>query len=279
MHKLSAALVGWILLASNAAARAEVTCSDVEHAGLAHFRITTPAATYYFEKSGAGLSRMIDTDGNDWLSFDPRPGTGADGEYRGFPNAVHQQAGNYFHPRNQATDPSEVRIVHQTADRLTILAEAGNGLWASRFDFLETHCVFTMSKMPPDKKYWVLYEGTPGGQFDASDWWMTSAIATRQPMSQNHDGDIPSPEWIAFGDEKQQRALFLLHYDDDTHPDRFYAMQSKMTVFGFGRMGTNKFLESPGQSVSIGFLETTDHAVISREMEKLLASSLPTKGE
>lgn len=39
-----------------------------------------------------------------------------------------------------------------------------------------------MTRVPPDKKYWVLYEGTPGGQYDDNDWWMTSSVKERKPL-------------------------------------------------------------------------------------------------
>ncbi len=254
------------LLITNDSASATTSVRTTEFVGLPHFQVTTPAATWFLEKSGAGLSRILDRDGHDWLSFDSAPGSGAGGEYRGFPNAVHQQAGNYFHPRNQATEPSTIEVEHSGPDRVTISVVSSNRLWAGRYDFLPTHCIFTMTKMPADQKYWLLYEGTPGGQFDATDWWMTSAVDRPQPMSRNHVGDIPAPEWIAFGDAKLNRALFLLHFEDDSHPDRFHAMQSKMTVFGFGRSGLTKFLDYVPQSFAIGFLETTNHGEISRAM-------------
>ena len=70
--------------------------------GLPMFKITTPSATYYLDRSGAGLAAMIDRDGNDWIGFRSEPGSHAAGEFRGFPNAVHQSAGNYFHPTNKS---------------------------------------------------------------------------------------------------------------------------------------------------------------------------------
>jgi hypothetical protein len=76
------------------------------------YRIETRTAVYVLEKTGAGLASIIDPDGNGWLSFNPTPGSRAGGEYRGFPNAVHQQAGNYFHARNEATDASVTKVDH-----------------------------------------------------------------------------------------------------------------------------------------------------------------------
>lgn len=239
--------------------------------GLQCYKIETAGATYFLEKFGAGLASMIDRDGIDWISFRSEAGSRSGGEFRGFPNAVHQQAGNYFHPRNQNTDETALNVEHVGADRVTISAVSGNGLWAGRYDFYPTHCTFTMTKMPPGHKYWVLYEGTPGGRYDDTDWWMTSAVKQPQPLSMNHEGDIPGPEWIVFGDPKLKRVLFLLHHEDDDRPDRFYQMNGEMTVFGFGRMRGEKHLASVPRQFSIGFLETTDHTEISRAMQTLLS--------
>jgi hypothetical protein len=230
--------------------------------GLQCYKIETAAATYYLEKSGAGLAALTDRDGHDWIGFRPEPGSGPAGEYRGFPNAVHRQAGSYFHPKNEATDPSTTEVELVRPDRVTISATARNGAWASRYDFFDSHCTFTMTKMPSAYKYWVLYEGTPGGRFDEADWWMTSASAGPQPMTTTHEGDIPAPEWIVFGDAHLKRVLFLAHHEDDRHPDGFYQMQEEMTVFGFGRRKGEKLLDAVPQRFSIGFLETADPSAI-----------------
>lgn len=232
--------------------------------GLTMYKIETPAATYFLEDFGGGLAAMLDRDGHDWIGFRSEPGSRAGGEFRGFPNAVHQQAGNYFHPRNQSTEQTTTKVEHAGAHRVTISAVSNNGLWSCRYDFFATHCTFTMTRMPSAYKYWILYEGTPGGSYDDTDWWMTSAVKQPQPMTTNHEGDIPAPEWMVFGDQKVKRVLFLLHHEDDTHPDRFYQMNKEMTVFGFGRMRGEKHLASVPRQFSIGFLETTDHAEISR---------------
>jgi hypothetical protein len=239
-------------------------------AGLNLHKIETPRATYYLETSGAGLAALIDRDGNDWIGFHPEPGSRAGGEFRGFPNAVHQQAGNYFHPKNNGTEASTVRVEAATANRVTVSAVSANGLWACRYEFSATHCTFTMTAMSPDHKYWILYEGTPGGSFDESDWWMTSAVRERRLMSTNHEGDIPGPEWIVFGDAKLPRVLFVASHQDDDAPDRFYQMDKKMTVFGFGRNRGEKHLTSVPRSFSIGMLETTDHTEIGKSIERLL---------
>ncbi len=236
--------------------------------GLPAYRIETPAAVYVLEKAGGGLARMIDPDGRDWINFDHTPGSRARGEFRGFPNAVHEQGGNYFHAKNEATDSCSTKVEYAGSDRVTISAESADSLWACRYDFFPNHCTFTMTRMPADKRYWVLYEGTPGGQYDDTDWWMTSGSRQRRRLAEPHEGDIPAPEWIAFGDERLPRVLYLLHHEDDELPDRFYQMDRQMTVFGFGRQGIRKYLDRVPQRFTIGFLESTDHGEIAEALRK-----------
>ena len=243
---------------------------DQSAGNLSCYIIKTPTAIYYLEKTGAGLSSLLDLDGNDWLSFHPDPGSGAGGEYRGFPNAIHQQDGSFFHPLNAGTDSSSTEIESITPDKITILARSGNGTWEAGWAFYPTHCTFTMLKMPSDFKYWILYEGTPGGRYDDDDWWMTSAVAEKTPLTTNHEGDIPAPEWIAFGDQNLNRSLVLYHHEDDNFEDRFYQMEKKMSVFGFGRLGLEKYLANTPQSFSIGFVESTEHSAVSKAIETII---------
>ena len=242
------------------------SAKDESAGGLDCYKIETSGATYFLDKVGAGLSSMIDRDGNDWLGFHPRKGSGAAGEYRGFPNAVFKEAGSYFHPRNAGTDPCATRVEEESASRVVISAASSNGRWAARYVFTEHACTFTLTKKPANHKYWVLYEGVPGGQYDDSDWWMTSPRPTKSRLTTPHSGDIADSEWIAFGDVKLNRSLVLHHVEDDKSPDHFYQMQKKMTVFGFGRAGMKKFLDSVPQSFSIQFVESTEHSAISQHL-------------
>lgn len=258
------------------AVRLTRSAKDESAGGMECFKIETSGAVYYLDKVGAGLSSMLDRDGNDWLGFHPKTGSGAAGEYRGFPNAVFKEAGSYFHPRNNGTDPSITVVEEESPRRVVISATSGNGLWAGRYTFTDKACTFTLTKKPPDHNYWVLYEGTPGGQYDSSDWWMTSQNAEKQKLTTPHDGDIKSPEWIAFGDVRLGRSLVLSHAEDDAAPDCFYQMEGKMTVFGFGRDGMNKHLRSVPRNFSIRFVESTDHAVIGKTLASDRIPSQPT---
>ena len=238
--------------------------ADLSAGGDAAYIITTPNATYYLEKQGGGLSSMLDRDGIDWLGFHKAPGSGHKGEYRGFPNAVHKQDGNYFHAMNAKTDPSttKVELVSDTHVRIGVVS--GNGKWEAQYDFFTDRLDFTMRKVSPGYKYWVQYEGVPGGEMDDTDFRYASADTARHPINEPFIGDLPAPEWMAFGDANASRMIYLLHHEDDTHPDD-YVSRPHMTVLGIGRRNKDKYLTSP-QKFSIGFIESTEHDVIADAM-------------
>lgn len=264
--------ISFFLFSIHARAQVNLTKDAIdESAGnVTCYKIETPDVTYYLEKEGVGLSSLIDKDGNDWISFHKEEGSGAGGEYRGFPNAVHQQDGSFFHPINSGTDPSTTEILYEGNDKVTIRGISGNKNWECQWDFFPDHCTFTMTKMPSDHKYWILYEGTPGGSYDDNDWYFTSAIKEKTPLTINHETDIPSPEWIAFGDRELTRVIFLAHHSDDKHMDKFYQMNKKMTVFGFGRDGMTKYLSTVPQSFSIGLIESDRHRKVKRTIRKII---------
>jgi len=230
--------------------------------------ISTPAATYYLEKDGGGLSSMLDRDGVDWLGFHSEEGSGHKGEYRGFPNAVHRQDGNYFHAMNAGTDPSTSVVEAASDDHVRIVFTSGNGQWEGRWDFYFDRCDFTMSEVSPGFRYWVQYEGVPGGEMDTTDFWYASANDQRHPIEEPFLGDLPAPEWMAFGDQTSPRMLLVLHHQDDEFPDN-YVSRPYMTVLGFGRKDKDKFLDIP-QTFSIGFVESTDYLVIDRVVRQIL---------
>ena len=243
---------------------------DESAGGVPAFKIETPSATYYLDKQGGGLSSLVDRDGKDWLGFHSQPGSGATGEYRGFPNAVFQQDGSFFHALCAQSNKMKTRVERVQEGYVAIVAQTGDGQWKGRYEFFATHCTFTITKMPPGKHYWIMYEGTPGGELNLDDWWMTSATPSPQPMTKRHEGDIPAPEWMAFGDKGAQRSIVLLQHQDDDHPDTFYQMKQSMTVFGFGRKRRDLYHSVPGLQFSIGLVETSSHDGISNFAEQMM---------
>ena len=235
--------------------------------GTPAYRIETPAAVYILEKDGVRLTSVIDPDGNDWLSFEPTPGSRAAKEQPG-PQAEAPQPGESAHPKNQGIRFSSTWVAPTAPDKITIYAESEDGLWACRYEFYTTHYTFTMTRMPNDGHYSVLFQGTPGGQTDESGYWMSSAVQEPQPLTATHQGDLPAPEWFALGDRDFDRVLYVLHREDDDDTDSLHPMDQRAIVFGFGRQGGKEFLAEVPQQFTIGFLETANPEVVSREMNE-----------
>lgn len=233
--------------------------------------ITTNTATYYLEKEGGGLSSMLDKDGIDWIGFHSSKGSAHKGEYRGFPNAIHKQDGSYFHAMNAGTDPSSSKVEIETDQHVRITFTSDNKQWEGQWDFFSTHCDFTMRKVSQDYHYWIQYEGVPNGKLDSKDFWIASSDKKRHSIQEPFQGDLPAPEWMAFGDKETPRVLYMLHHEDDELPDNYVGRQY-MTVFGFGRQNrvkTTKHLNSV-QTFSIGFIESTRYTEIENTIKKLL---------
>jgi hypothetical protein len=256
---------------------------DESAGGLSAYIVTISNATFYLEKEGGGLSSMLDDDGVDWIGFHNAAGSGWKGEYRGFPNAVHKQDGSYFHAMNAGTDPSSSEVTIESPGHVQIVFTSGNGQWQSQWDFYSDRCDFTMTKVSPSYHYWVQYEGVPGGLMDESDFWYNSADNLSHRINESFIGDLPSPEWFAFGDVNSPRMLYLLHHEDvvqgdtellapqrseDKHPDN-YVSRPYMTVLGFGRSNKDKFLNTP-QRFSLGFVESIEHTSVAQTVSALL---------
>ncbi|XMO87035.1 hypothetical protein AAFN75_01810 [Algibacter sp. AS12] len=244
---------------------------DESAGGGSAYIITTNAATYYLEKEGGGLSSMLDKDGVDWIAFHKEKGSAHKGEYRGFPNAIHKQDGSYFHAMNAGTTPSTSEVEIVTDEHVRITFTSDNKQWEGQWDFFNDRCDFTMRKVSPGYNYWVLYEGVPGGEMDTSDFWFASSDTKQHAIEEPFQGDLPAPEWMAFGDQKSPRVLYMLHHKNDELSDN-YVGRNDMTVFGFGRKNgkkTTKHLNSV-QTFSIGFIESKDYNEVEETVKKIL---------
>ena len=241
---------------------------DDSAGGVSSYIITTTNATYYLEKEGGGLSSMLDSEGVDWIGFHNEKGSGHKGGYRGFPNAIHKQDGNYFHALNSGTDLSTSVIDIDTKQHVRITFTSANKKWEGQWDFYPDRLDFTMSKVSAGYQYWVQYEGVPYGNMDDSDFWFTAVNNKKNLIKEPFLDDLPSPEWIAFGDEKSSRMLYLLHHEDDQYPDN-YVSRPDMTVFGFGRSNKDKYLQTP-QTFSLGFVESVNYEQVKNVIEKVV---------
>lgn len=209
------------------------------------WRIDTVRATYYFHQIGAGFASMIDSSGNDWISY--RPGGGPAGEYRGIPNVIHPETG--FHPGHEGAT-SELRTLGPL--RAEIAIETDDEAWAGRWEIFPAFARFTIERAA--HPYWYLYEGTPGGALTPEEDALVRSDGTRTPAAEAWTGDLPNPEWVYFEAGNASDVLFHAHHEDDAAVDSYWPMEGEMTVFGFGRDGLDKFLEGTPRQFSIGFV-------------------------
>ncbi|MDO6694201.1 hypothetical protein Q4574_12985 [Aliiglaciecola sp. 3_MG-2023] len=267
-------VVGFILLIAACAPSNDEKAVTLSHGidesagGLEAYIVNIANATFYLEKQGGGLSSMLDNDGVDWIGFHNEKGSGWKGEYRGFPNAIHKQDGNYFHAMNAGTDPASSVVEIESDKHVRITFTSDNGKWQGQWDFYPDRCDFTMIQVSNGYQYWVQYEGVPGGEMDKTDFWFNSVDNQQHQIDESFIGDLPSPEWFAFGDVKTSRMLYLLNHQDDEHPDD-YVSRPYMTVLGFGRHEKDKFLTTP-QTFSIGFIESTAYNQVNSKIKQIL---------
>ena len=239
---------------------------DVEYQGQKSIRIRTPAGTYYYHKEGAGFASIVDRGGNDWISY--RPGGGPDGEYRGIPNI-----GTFGHPGNSGPKAGKSTVVNAGPLKVTVRSASNDGKSSYLWEVYPRHARLTVEKA--ERNYWFLYEGTPGGTTGGEDFCVRSSresqAGERTGIDQKWQGDLPGPEWVYFADSKLRRALFLVHHEDDDLTDSYWRMKT-MTVFGFGRLGMNQFLEETPQHFTIGLCDDFAEESV---LQSLLAASQP----
>jgi len=235
--------------------------SGTEHEAQESFCITAQNSTYYYHKLGAGFASLEDRDGHDWLSYNPGVGaksqSGSGGKYRGLPNMGHPEG--YCHPGNKASD---TRLLASGPHRVTLESKSNDGKMHCRWDIFPSYARLTVLKMR--SPYWFLYEGTPGGKLDMqTDQCMRmhgrTAIVTS--AAEKWQGDLKARdglEWLAFVDPQRDRSLYLVHHEDDEAVESYWPMNEEMTVFGFGRLGINKYMRGSPAHFTIGLVNTTD---------------------
>lgn len=170
--------------------------------------------------------------------------------------------------RQSKADKSTSAVTIETDQHVQIMVTSGNGKWQGQYDFYPDRLDFTMTQVSEGYHYWIQYEGVPGGDMNDTDFWYASIDDKAHPINESFLGDLPAPEWFAFGDANSPRMIYILHHENDQHPDN-YVSRPYMTVLGFGRAGKNKFLDTP-QTFSLGFVESTEYKNIEKKLIGLI---------
>jgi len=227
------------------------TTDNVTHKGFSSIRIATPNGEYYYHKPGGGFATLLDSSNNDWLGWSTA--TGAEGDYRGIPNMVHPNDGGFFHPgRNTST----TTLISEGPLKATFRSKTNDNQWEMLWELFPSYARLTVEKVPSNKKYWFLYEGTPGGKLDLNSDRLTRSDGTSILASGEWKNDIPGEEWIFVSDATVNKSIYLIHHQEDNLIDAYYHM-THMTVFGFGRSGNNRYLEGTSRQFTVGLVNNT----------------------
>lgn len=229
-----------------------VLTDGVQDEGFASIRITGDRQTMYYHKPGGGFSSLVDAEGNDWIGWSAAEG--AAGDFRGIPNMVFPKDGGYFHP-GRTTSSTEV-LSHGPL-KAVFKSTSDNGQWESVWEVFPHYARLTVTKAASGFKYWFLYEGTPGGEIEASDM-VVKSDGSRNSAFANWNGDLPGEEWVYITDPDLSRSIFLIHEQNDSLSDTYRPLQNQMTVLGFGRNEANgRFLTNIPQRLYFGLAEAT----------------------
>jgi hypothetical protein len=277
--------VGGLLAFALSPLFAQVRLETDLYEGAEHFVVRTASATYWYDKAGGGLSRLIDREGHDWIAFRREPWgrtpESAASAYRGVPNFAFGAA------ESGAGHPGFPHCV-SVAWGNRILTTSRSGAWRWIWTFHETHAQVTVERAGPGG-YWFLYEGVPGGKYDPASWYWGydgGGPLERMPDFLKGEREIGQFRWAYFGHRGVKRVLLLAQHESDGLPDSFGVMGNSraglassngMVVFGFGRAKEAKpLIEQVPRTFSIGFVEShaadaAGHQIIAREAQRRLS--------
>ena len=256
------------------------------HGDMDCFKVETPTATYLYGKRGAGFASILDGDGRDWVSY--RPGGKARGEYRGLPKCG--QPTKFFHcgygyGQYPTDNPFASRVVVREAHHARIESLTRDGRSACAWDFYTDHATLNLLRIG-QPTYWFLYEGTPGGQLDATGDFVIRPDGRRTTLDQPWSQVVP---WVCFGAAESPVGLVLVNHQapEPAEVDSYVSWPFRregdgsfqdMTVFGFGRKGYRELVEHvpdlkrlPAR-FSLGFIDRADFATARSASERLLAA-------
>lgn len=266
--KTSATIAAFLASCAAFAAAAErVVITGAEYEGRAQFKVETPGATWFYDKTGGGFSRLIDREGHDWIAFHESPTrkspAGAAADFRGIPNLVHGNDNPDAGAGHPGFDRCESVMVGADAIRTT----SKSRVWQWTWRFTAAHAELTIERADPTQPWWFLYEGPPAGRFRPREqYWGTDLGGPRHDVP-NHSGreNVQGQwRWVYFGDDTVGRVLFVAQIARDDIADTFSYMGSTsagidapdgMVVFGFGRVGAQPLMKGAGGKFVVGFIE------------------------
>lgn len=250
-----------------------------EHSGMAAVQVRADRATWTYQTGAGGFSSLVGPDGEEWIGHAPGPdgavpagSGGAANVYRGIPNLVYPE--NVGHPGHEHCRSN----VDRDGSIAVISTESLDGEWAWQWRVSGGSASLSVTRAPRERRYWFLYEGTPGGRFDPEQSFWGSDTEGRRSDAPNlfepspAGGPAITPRtWAYFGHRECARVLLCTHNSAAGGPSFFAYMRATantgMVVFGFGRDqmdGPLPTLAGPHE-FTVALIEATDHHRIAEQ--------------
>ncbi len=280
-HLISLAFVHILLIAA-ASSSSAVEISESQYEGRNQFTVKTQSCTWVFDRAGGGFSRLLDSQGSDWIGFskDPLskfPQSAAAG-YRGIPNCV------FVGPDKGAGHPGFDQCNSKRVGENRIVAESNSGHWKWQWTFHEDYAEFEMLDAG-GSPWWFLYEGPPGGNYAPNqNYWGTDTIPLSRDIPANKNQRFGKWQTLFVGRDGNQQVLAIHQLQGDDHADTIWFLGSEnggavnssdgMIVVGFGRgPGTKPLLRGAGNKFRVGFVpvakETRQDAILHKINKQL----------
>jgi len=221
------------------------TIRATSHLGRPHHEIHAMGAIWLYDDAGGGFSSLIDGEGRDWIGFKPEPladfPAAAAAGYRGLGNLVHGgEDSGVGHP---GFDLCET-VFEAPA---TLRTRSLSGRWEFTWTFHPDRLEFTMIRADPDRDWWFLYEGNPGGRFAPEKhlWGTVDAIPRaerpsisdqlREPLRRVWFGHHDSPWRLILEHVTERPEIANLWWMGAEARGQWRESSDGMLVFGFGR--------------------------------------------
>ena len=163
--------------------------------------------------------------------------------------------------------------------KATIASATNDNQWQATWEIFPRFARMTVTQAAHN--YWFLYEGTPGGVLETGTDFVVRADGAQTSAATAWTSDLEPEEWVYFSDPavgSGGRSLFVAQHQNDNTVDSYYAMREEMTVFGFGRDGTNTFLDSTPRQYTIGLIDDTVYNTVAPLIRGAYASIAATVG-
>jgi hypothetical protein len=246
-----------------------VQITEADYEGRPQFKVLTPSATWFLDRAAGGVSRLLDRDGRDWISFRKEPLSefpdSAGAGYRGIPNLVFGKGNPDAGAGHPGFDQCDSTIIASNVIRTV----SRSGRWAWTWTFGEDTTRMRMERAPTNSNWWFLYEGTVGGRWSPdTHYWGTDLGGPNRERPDLKRQLFGKWRWAYFGDAVSPRVLFIAQTPPDDLPDTLWYLGAEnggaltstngMIVFGLGR-GPNTTAEfrGAGREFLLGFREMT----------------------